>query len=86
LDCVEKLARMADLTRIPGMKAIRVELYVDGGYDSLPKIAASDPETMRARLTELIESTGSTKAPVLPKEARFTIAFARLLPEIIEYS
>jgi hypothetical protein len=86
LDCVEKLARMADLTRIPGMKAIRVALYVNGGYDSLRKIATSDPETMRAELSTLIEHTGGTKAPVLPKEALFTVAFARILPEIIEYS
>jgi hypothetical protein len=81
LECV----KLSDLSRIAGLKTVRARLYHDGGFDTLDKIAAADPEGMRAELAAFIERTGFDGIAPLPKEARSTVAAAQTLPRLVEY-
>jgi hypothetical protein len=77
--------KLADLARIAGVKTARARLYYDGGFDTLDKIAASDPEELRAALAAFIEHTGFEGIAPLPKETQSTVASAQTLPRIVEY-
>jgi hypothetical protein len=77
--------KLSDLSRISGLKTVRARLYYDGGFDTLDKIAASDPEAMRAALAACVERTGFDGIAPLPKEARSTVAAAQALPRLVEY-
>ena len=77
--------KLADLSRIGGLKTVRARLYYDGGFDTLDKIAAADPEEMRAALVAFVERTGFDGIAPLPKEAASTVASAHTLPRIVEY-
>ena len=80
-----EFVKLSDLSRIGGVKAVRARLYLDGGFDTLDKIAAVDPEAMRLALAAFVERTGFDGIPPLPKEARNTVAAARALPRLVEY-
>jgi hypothetical protein len=77
--------KLSDLSRIGGLKTVRARLYYDGGFDTLDKIAAADPEEMRAALVAFVERTGFDGIAPLPKEAASTVAAARTLPRIVGY-
>lgn len=79
------LVKLSDLARIEGVKGIRARLYVDGGYDTLDKLALSDPETMRLALVGFVERTGFAGIAPLPKEAASTVKAARELPRMVDY-
>jgi hypothetical protein len=79
LEKIEELVSLSNLARIPGVKTIRARLYHDAGFDTLEKLAACDPEDLRARLADFIEQTGFEGGLPLPKEAASTIATARHL-------
>jgi len=85
LEVILEFVKLSDLARMAGVKAIRARLYLDGGFDTLDKIAAVDPEAMRLALAALVEGTGFDGIPPLPKEARNTVAAARALPRLVEY-
>jgi len=44
LDYILELVKLANLSRIPGLKKKRARLYHDAGLDTMEKIAKSDPE------------------------------------------
>jgi hypothetical protein len=77
--------KLSDLSRIGGLKTVRARLYYDGGFDTLDKIAAADPEEMRVALAAFVERSGFDGIAPLPKEAASTVAAARRLPRIVEY-
>ena len=85
LDVILELVRLSDLARIPGLKNIRARLYHKAGVDSIEKLAAWDPEELRAMLIEFVEETGFDGIAPWPKEAKFAIETARKLPQIVEY-
>jgi hypothetical protein len=85
LQAILEYVKLSDLSRIPGLKTVRARLYYDGGFDTLDKIAASDPEDLRAALASFVERTGFGGIAPLPKEVRSTVAAARALPRIVEY-
>ncbi|MGD8399132.1 MAG: DUF4332 domain-containing protein [Anaerolineae bacterium] len=85
LAAIVELVKLSDLARIPGIKGIRARLYHDAGVDTVAKMAAWDPEEMRAMLLAFVERTGFDGIAPLPAEAAFSVARARELPEIVEY-
>lgn len=80
-----ELVKLADLSRIPGVKGIRTRLYYDSGVDTLDKLAAWDPVELRVMLVEWVERTKFEGIAALPKEVLFTVETARKLPRLIEY-
>jgi hypothetical protein len=84
LAAITELVKLADLARLPGVKAIRARLYYDAGIDSVEKIASWEPEALRMRLAAFVERTGFDGIPPLPKEVSSTVANARKLPKVVE--
>jgi len=77
--------KLSDLARIQGLKGIRARLYHDAGVDTLEKLAAWDPEELRAMLIDFVERTEFEGIAPLPKEASSAVATAKRLPRAVEY-
>jgi len=58
------LVKMADLSRMFAVKAVRTRLYLDSGYDTLDKLAAQDPMALHHALVKFV------------KEAEYTVKTA----------
>lgn len=80
-----ELAKLADLSRIPGLARKRARLYYDAGLDTMDKIAKWDPEKMQQMFAEFVERTKFDGTPPTPSEAAFTVKLAKHLPRIMEY-
>jgi hypothetical protein len=78
------LAKMADLSRIFGVKGIRARLYVDSGNDSVEKMSLMSPDNLIAVTRRFIDRTGFSGIPPTPKEAQSTIEAAKSLPKIVD--
>lgn len=78
-----ELVKLADLSRLGGLKTIRARLYYDAGFDTLEKIAAQDPEQMRAAIQKFVQRAGFDGIPPLPKEALHTVEAAKKLPRLV---
>ncbi len=85
IEKILELVKLADLSRLSGVKAIRARLYVDAGVDTPEKLAAWDPALLRAMLLDFIKQSGFEGIAPLPKELVSTIAAAQHLPKIVEY-
>lgn len=80
-----ELVKLADLSRLGGLKTIRARLYYDAGFDTLDKIAAQDPEEMRSAIQQFVQRTGFDGIAPLPKEALHTVEAARKLPRLVTF-
>jgi predicted flap endonuclease-1-like 5' DNA nuclease len=80
-----ELVKLSDLARVAGLKGIRARLYHDAGVDTVEKLAAWEPEALRAMLVEFVERTGFDGIAPLPKEAAGAVAQAKKLPLVVEY-
>ncbi len=85
LSAVLELVKLADLSRIVGLKSKRARLYYDVGLDTLDKIAKRDPEEMQQMFVEFVERTRFDGTPPTASEAAFTVKLAKYLPRIVEY-
>lgn len=81
-----ELVKLSDLARLPGVKGIRARLYFDAGVDSVEKMAGWKPETLLTMMAEYVARTGFQGIAPLPKEVSSTIANARRLPKVIDWS
>jgi len=80
-----EFVKLSDLARIPGVKRIRARLYYDAGVDTVEKIAALEPEELRAKIVEYVADSGFDGISTLPAEAKYTVDKARKLPKIVAY-
>jgi hypothetical protein len=85
LSAVLELVKLADMSRIVGLKSKRARLYYDAGLDTLDKIAKSDPEKMQKMFVEFVERTGFDGTPPPLSEAAFAVKLAKYLPRVVEY-
>jgi hypothetical protein len=85
LSAVLELVKLADMSRIVGLKRKRARLFYDAGLDTLDKIAKSDPETMQQMFVEFVERTRFDGSPPTPSEAAYSVKLAKYLPRIVEY-
>ena len=81
---VLELVKLSDLARMPGVKGIRARLYYDAGVDSIEQMARWEPEALRLMVTDYIQRTGFEGIAPLPAEVRFTVAYAKKLPKVVE--
>jgi len=84
-EAILEFVKLADLSRIKGVKNVRARLYYDAGIDTVEKMARWNPEELRTHLIEFVKRTGFNGIAPLPKEARYTVETAKKLPRIIEY-
>lgn len=85
LDEINKLTKMSDLCRIFAVKSTRAQLYFEAGIDTVEKIAKLRLEKLRSIVVKYVEENNFPGVPTLPKEARFTVDFARKLNKIVEF-
>ena len=81
---VLELVKLSDLARMPGVKGIRARLYYDAGVDSIERMARWEPEALRLMVTDYVQRTGFEGIAPLPAEVRFTVAYAKKLPKVVE--
>jgi len=72
-----EFVKLADLSRIEGVKNIRARLYYDAGIDTVEKMAKWNPEKLRTYLIEFVKKTGFEGIAPLPKEVRSTVETAK---------
>jgi predicted flap endonuclease-1-like 5' DNA nuclease len=85
VEAILEFVKLADLSRIGGVKNIRARLYYDAGVDTVEKMAKWNPEKLRTYLTEFVNRTRFDGIAPLPKEVENTIKEAKKLPRIVEY-
>jgi hypothetical protein len=85
LEAVVELVKLSDLSRIPGIKGIRAQLYHDAGMDTVQKLAGWDPEALRVALVDFVERTGFEGIAPLPAEVRYSVRQAQALERVVEY-
>jgi len=79
------LVKMADLSRMFAVKAVRTRLYLDAGFDILDKLAAQDPMDLHLALTKYMEESHFDGIATLPKEAEFTVLQAQKVERWITF-
>ena len=79
------LVKMADLSRIRGVKAVRTRLYLDSGFDTLDKLASQDPQKLHLDLVKFVEESHFDSIATQSKEAEFTVKTAREIERWIEF-
>jgi predicted flap endonuclease-1-like 5' DNA nuclease len=85
LAAIVEYVKLSDLARIGGLRSVRVRLYYDAGVDTIDKLAAWDPEELRAMFVDFVARTGFDGIAPLPKETRNAVATARKLDRLVEY-
>lgn len=79
------LVKMADLSRMFAVKAVRTRLYLDSGYDTLDKLANTDPMALHHAMVKFVEESNFNGMPTTPKEAEFTVKEAKKLDRWITF-
>lgn len=77
----DEISSLMELMRLPGVKAIRAELYFHCGIRSLSDLAASDAVQLRDAIANIIMQESLPFSPPLPKELRTQIAVAKVFTE-----
>lgn len=77
----EEITSMLELMRLPGVKAIRAQLYYHCGLKSLTDFAVSDATALQKHIASIIEQEELPYTPPLPKELRTQIAVAKVFIE-----
>ncbi len=76
---ITELTKLAELTRIPGLKRKRARLFYNAGYDTLEKIANSTSEEIIQKLSKHIKENDFDGWPPVEKEAEEAINIAKHL-------
>lgn len=77
----DELLSLLELMRLPGVKAVRAQLYYHCGMKTLSDFAAADAEQLRIQITDIIARENLPFSPPLPKELRTQIAVAKVFTE-----
>lgn len=85
LECLIRMAKLADLMRLPGVKNIRAILYCDAGFDTVEKFATLNVQEARDYLINYIRITSNGKTPPFPKELETQIVWAKICPVIVNF-
>jgi ribosomal protein S18 acetylase RimI-like enzyme len=86
LPAILKLVKLADLSRLGAIKAVRARLYYDAGLDTPEKFTHWQTDDLRRYLVEWVARTGFEGIAPLPKELQNAIEAARTQPERVVYA
>lgn len=78
------LVKLADLTRIVDIKAVRVRLLYDAGIETIEQLSQFDAQELRSRLLEVNQEKHILKRDPTLIEANYWIKQAGDLPRIVE--
>ena len=81
LHSVSELFKLSQLSRLPGLKAVRGRLFYEAGLDSLDAIAALNAEEIHRQLQDYIDGTGFAGSAPTVSEVEVTITMAQFLPK-----
>lgn len=81
LDSVSELYKLSQLSRLPGLKAVRGRLFYEAGLDSLDSIAALNGKEICRQLQDYIDRTGFDGSAPTASEAEITVTMAQFLPK-----
>ena len=81
LDSISELFRLSQLSRLPGLKAVRGRLFYEAGLDSLDTIAALNAEEIHRQLQDYIDRTGFGGSAPTVSEAEAAVTMAQFLPK-----
>ncbi len=79
------LVKMADLSRLFAVKAVRARLYLESGLDTLDKLAIQEAKGLHEAMVQFVTESQFNGIPTLPKEAEGTIAEAKKLERLIDF-
>ncbi len=85
LKTIVEIVKLSNLSRLRGVKGIRARLYYDAGFDTIEKLAASEPEKSLKKLKKFVEKTGFDGIAPLPKEIASTIEQAKKIRKVVKY-
>jgi hypothetical protein len=85
LATVEELTRLADLSRLTGVRGTRARLYHDGGYPTLDALAAAEPQQVVDTLRAYVANIGFQGVAPWLSEATHSVQEARGLEREIEW-
>jgi|SRR5690554_3213587 len=85
LKTINKITKMSDLCRIYAVKSTRAELYYNAGIDTVEKISKLSSNELRDIVVKYAEENNFSGIPTLPKEAKFTVDFAKKLPRVVKF-
>ena len=80
------LVKMADLSRLFAVKAVRARLYLESGFDTLDKLAAEDPLALHLALVKFVDEVHFKGVPTTPKEAEGTVKAAQKMERWVDYT
>ena len=80
-DSITELYKLANLSRLPGLKKVRGQIFYEAGLDTFSSIASLDPEKVCKILNDYVKDTGFNGSPPTLSEAEATIRMAKFLPE-----
>jgi hypothetical protein len=83
LTTIESLASKLDLMRKPGIKDVKVGLFMKAGVRSLRELGEQHPDAFRERLAAIIRERRLPRAVPTPKEVRSDVCWARVYPVVI---
>ena len=81
LDSISELFKLSQLSRLPGLKAVRGRLFYEAGLDSLDSVAALNAEEIRSQLQDHIDRTGFDGSAPTVSEAEVAVTMAQFLPK-----
>jgi len=67
MDKIIEYLKLSDLSRLKGMKGIRVRLYFDSGIDTLDNLSSWEHEALRSMLADFVKRSDSPGIQPLPK-------------------
>jgi len=82
---LETMSKLADLTRMFGVRAIRAKLYFEMGIETVEQMASWRPEDLVREANAFVERTGFDGIATLPKEAEYSVSLANRLPRLAAF-
>lgn len=78
-ETLEELFKLAELSRLPGLKKVRGRLFYEAGLDSLDAIAVYSPQEVQEKLQAYIDTSGFKGSAPTEGESEFTVRMAKFL-------
>jgi hypothetical protein len=79
-----ELAKLSNLAQIGAVKSVRARLYYESGIDAIAKMSRLSGEDLRRITADFVERSGFQGIPPTPKEAEYTVRYARKLKDALE--
>lgn len=80
-----RLAKIADLSRLPGVKEVRSIVYYDSGLNCIKTLANMTPVQAKAMVADYLKKIQSKRVPPQLKEITCQVKWAEISPILIHF-